>query len=53
MRTDGAVVLAVGIAGVDGDSGVSGVAVRPSPLPELPRVVAFCCDSRSVRQHVA
>jgi hypothetical protein len=51
--SDVAVVLIVGVDGVGGDAGVSGVANRPSPLGELARVVAFCGASQSLRQHVA
>lgn len=40
--SDAAVVLVVGVDAVVGDTGVPGVAIRPSPLTGVARVVAFC-----------
>ena len=51
--SDVAVVLVVGVDGVGGDAGVPGSAIRPSPLAELARVVAFCGAGLNLRQHVA
>ena len=51
--SDVAVVLLVGMDGVGGAVGVSGVDARPLPLSELARVVAFCGVCRSLQRYVA
>ena len=51
--SDVAVVLLVGMDGSGGDIGVPGVALRPLPLSEMARVIAFCGVCRSLQRFVA
>ena len=51
--SDVAVVLLVGMDGGGGDIGVPGVALRPLPLSEMARVIAFCGVCRSLQRFVA
>ena len=51
--SDVAVVLLVGMDGGDGGVGVPGVSLRPLPLSEMARVVAFCGVCRKLQRFVA
>ena len=51
--SDVAVVLLVGMDGCGGGVGVPGVSLRPLPLSEMARVVAFCGVCRTLQRYVA